>query len=84
MDALDTNGTTGEVTIAAEFIAKVQESVDDHLGGAAGPHVIYSPTATGEGGLVYFEVANYWMDNAPDTQRRRGILATTRVTWPVL
>jgi hypothetical protein len=84
MDALATDPSSGEVRLGGELITKVQESVDDHLGGAAGPHVIYSPTATGEGGLVWFEVATYWMDNAPDTQRRRGIRSSARVSWPVL
>ena len=40
--------------------------------------VVYSPTT---GGLT--TVNNGWVDNAFDTQRRRGLAATSRTTWSV-
>lgn len=39
--------------------------------------VIYSPTDN-----TTVPVANGWVDNALDTQRRRGQAATARTTWP--
>lgn len=38
---------------------------------------VYSPS---DDALV--EVTNGWVDNAPDVQRRRGLVATTRSLWP--
>ena len=39
--------------------------------------VVYSPTYDLE-----TEVTNGWIDNEPDTQRRRGVQATLRTLWP--
>jgi hypothetical protein len=38
--------------------------------------VVYSPTDD-----AYHEVANGWVDNAWDTQRRRGYKPTSRTTF---
>ena len=45
---------------------------------------VYSPTQTAAGGGAQevFEVTNGFIDNTPDTQRRRGIEATARTLWP--
>lgn len=44
---------------------------------------VYSPTTNKTQPLSasYFTVANGWIDNAWDTQRRRGNTAGTRTTW---
>lgn len=49
-----------------------------------GAHLVtYSPTIRQTGTLVEAtsSVEGGWVDNAPDTQRRRGTDPTTRVTW---
>lgn len=44
--------------------------------------VVYSPTQNAVLGQETFEITNGWVDNTPDTQRRRGIEATSRTLWP--
>ena len=41
------------------------------------PWVVWSPT-----NASFTEVVAGWTDNEPDTQRRRGVGATLRTTWP--
>ena len=43
--------------------------------------VVLSPTNVGLGLQETFEVTGGWIDNAADTQRRRGQKATARTTW---
>lgn len=46
---------------------------------------VFSPTiyaATGELDAASTVITNGWVDNAPDTQRRRGTSATSRQLWP--
>jgi hypothetical protein len=47
------------------------------------PWAVFSPTAlaAGEGDLAWASVVDGWVDNAFDTQRRRGASATARTTW---
>lgn len=44
--------------------------------------VVFSPTQTAEALQESFDVTGGWVDNAADTQRRRGNAATARSTWP--
>lgn len=44
------------------------------------PWVVYSRAT---GGLTpWYNVVGGWVDNTPDTQRRRGVEATSRTLWP--
>lgn len=43
--------------------------------------VVYSPTNAAQGGTSFAPVSSGWVDNAWDTQRRRGLAATARTTW---
>lgn len=37
----------------------------------------------GIGGMTNREIIGGWVDNSPDTQRRRSVLASSRNVWPV-
>lgn len=49
-------------------------------GDGAGSWVVYSPTAAAAGGVSTHAVSDAWVDDAFDTQRRRGDDPTTRTT----
>lgn len=43
--------------------------------------IVYSPTNGAAGGQESFNTQHGWVDNAIDTQRRRGNAASARTTW---
>lgn len=75
------NGTAGSLPAVAPAvisnITDAAEALRSDLDGMACPWVVYSPTAGS-----HAEVVGGWVDNEPDTQRRRGVEATSRSVWP--
>lgn len=74
----------GSVTAIANAAAAME---DGYLHPASpGLHckwAIYSPTTDATSSIddAFHDVDNGWVDNAFDTQRRRGLAATVRTTW---
>lgn len=68
------------ITALKEAGARLAITGGHNFGGA---WCVYSPTAnpTGAGESGAAVISNGWVDNAWDTQRRRGLAATTRNTW---
>lgn len=63
-------------------------SLRTQLGNAASAMLAANTTALqwvgasrATGLLTTFQIAGGWVDNTPDTQRRRGVLATSRTLW---
>jgi len=52
-------------------------------GGLSVKWAVYSPTTDAVDTIdnAFNDVLDGWVDNAFDTQRRRGPAATTRITW---
>lgn len=44
--------------------------------------IVYSRTNGAAGGQESFDVGRGWVDDTPDTQRRRGVTTTNRTIWP--
>lgn len=87
LDALSTI-SGGRVQPGATYIGAIRTAAAGLLAAAAASAdfdwVVYSPTNAALGGAVeawYTPVVSGWVDNAFDTQRRRGPTATTRVTF---
>lgn len=75
---LGTTAVTSDRPLAAAVtaIANAATALATATAGAVVPWVIYSPT-NGSGAVV----TDGWVDNAFDTQRRRGVAATSRTLW---
>lgn len=43
--------------------------------------IVYSPTNGAAGGQESFDVTHGWVDDTPDTQRRRGVTTQVRTAW---
>lgn len=73
------SGTVPNNRPDAGFVGRLAQAGEDLMNNAAAtsaPWVVYSPTD--DAGYL---VDNGWVDNAFDTQRRRGVSPTTRTTW---
>lgn len=85
LGALTGNWLSGSVTTAPPTFASgipqvVADAAEANLltpGDADDFWVVYSQTAPG-----WTTVSNGWVDNTPDTQRRRGVQPTLRVVYP--
>lgn len=79
--AITASGSSGSFpTISTAFRDAVTESAEDlreNTSAANAPWVVFSRAATN-----VFEVVGGWVDNSPDTQRRRSVDSTTRTLWP--
>jgi hypothetical protein len=68
-------------TFATSFISQVIAAAEELMTSGITndiPWCVYSPTAS-----LYTAVTNGWVDNSPDTQRRRSVDAVTRTVFPV-
>lgn len=74
-------GTNGRSVIDPDFVqAVITASVEAaaELVTAGNAHTVWSKTNEAN-----YVVSNYWMDNAFDTQRRRGPSSSTRQGWTI-
>lgn len=70
---------TGQAGVASQIVTAMENlsaASTSSVGDDSWTWVWYSPTDS-QGG----NVTNGWCDNAFDTQRRRGLIATSRSTW---
>lgn len=81
--ALTPNATRGALVATATITAIVNamESMQTTTAALDNVWSVYSPTSSTVGPL-FVPVEGGWVDNAPDTQRRRGVESTARTTWP--
>jgi len=71
-----------EIALAASTFADTIES-----GGTDSRWAVFSPTTVAEGGSLQdamTAVREGWVDDEPDTQRRRGTKSSERTVWVVL
>jgi hypothetical protein len=83
--AMATGQLAGDNRPAANMVAEVLAAADVMATGGSGAArlAIFSPTTLVGGGSIddaWTDAAELWIDNAWDTQRRRGANATTRST----
>lgn len=80
--ALNTNGRPSSTAIntltraARDMLVAANSSINWNW-------VVYSPTTAAGSSVAaaYWQIDNGWVDNAWDTQRRRGLAPTTRAPW---
>lgn len=67
--------------ILTDIVVASETLMTDTLALSEASWCVYSPTNSTSGPL-FVPVAGGWADNTPDTQRRRGVDATSRTVWP--
>lgn len=77
LNASGTDMTIPGSTMIHSITKQFEGLHDAAIGSLLWRWVVYSPT-----GDSWAEVRNGWVDNAWDTQRRRGPRATARTVWP--
>lgn len=73
------SSSDGFPTLAFTFTSQIAASATlmrNTLEAGQHPWIVWSPTDND-----YTLVARGWVDNTPDTQRRRGVVATSRQIW---
>lgn len=83
--ALSAGSTSSFPNIGATARGVLAQACEDLLVNAQGfdwQWVIYSPTQNAILGQETFDITHGFINNEPDTQRRRGIEATARTLWP--
>lgn len=79
--------TGGRVSMGSAFrtaVANAATSVLSYVGTLGVSWAVYSPTTRAQGGTLdesFEDVVSGWIDDAIDTQRRRGTTAQTRTTF---
>ena len=67
--------------IDASFRTKVITAMVVLADAAPGPNTLWVQVSNATGSLRTLPVIGGWVDNTPDTQRRRGVESTLRDTW---
>lgn len=80
---LQTAPTTGTFpTVNPTFINDVRDAAVAMVNNVTDPQHTWVVYSRATGGLTpWYDVVGGWIDNTPDTQRRRGVEATSRTTW---
>lgn len=86
MAGLSEGTTTSFPNVGATARGGVCDAADQLQSDAAAVDwtwIVYSPAQHAVAGQESFSVSRGWVDNTPDTQRRRGVETSVRTVWAV-